>query len=302
MIFSEIYGIYYKTVAKIISLAIEGKLDERQLLCCIREQAFEESALIIEPALKNEEWQLIHKDFTTAIKHKGNYPLSILQKRWLKSISLDPRMALFDLPAYGLEDVEPLYNIEDIVYFDRYTDGDDYEDERYRRHFRIILKALKEEEILRISFLTKKAKNFIDYFKPIKLEYSDKEDKFRLLCVSAKGSFTINLSSICTCEVADANHKYELKDIPRKTTKVELELIDERNSLERAMMRFAHLKKRVERVSENTYKIELIYDKDDMTDMLIQIMSFGPFIKVVSDGAIKKGIRERIEKQKNMFM
>ena len=143
MIFSELYSVYYNTVAEILSKIIEGEHSERELQRVVTEKAFGESVMTIMPALKSGKWQLIHKDMTTSIEHKPTMPLTNLQKRWLKAILLDPRIKLFDVNVQGLEDVEPLFTTKDYYIYDKYTDGDPYEDGGYIKRFRIILSALK---------------------------------------------------------------------------------------------------------------------------------------------------------------
>lgn len=64
-----------------------------------------------------------------------------------------------------------------------------------------------------------------------------------------------------------------------KKKKLVIELIDERNALERAMLHFSHLEKKTEKVSNDRYKITLYYDKDDETELLIRVLAFGPVRK-----------------------
>lgn len=52
----------------------------------------------------------------------------------------------------GLEDVKPIYSKDTIVYFDRYGDGNPYENKAYIAHFRTVLQALRERRWLRIYF------------------------------------------------------------------------------------------------------------------------------------------------------
>ena len=146
MLFHEIYGCYYRAVAKMLKLAIEGGLTEKKMYEIVAETAFEESSLIMIPALKKQEWQLLDENLHTPLKHTPDMPLTILEKRWLKTILLDKRVKLFlePVPANAeqaatavsnadfaaacpreLADTEPLFFPEDIVYFDRYADGDD---------------------------------------------------------------------------------------------------------------------------------------------------------------------------------
>ena len=77
-------------------------------------------------------------------------PLSTLQRRWLKTLLSDKRMQLFDVDFTGLEDVEPLFTQEQFVYFDRYSDGDAYDNPQYKKHFRLLLQAIKEKRKVEI--------------------------------------------------------------------------------------------------------------------------------------------------------
>ncbi|MBO5840951.1 MAG: hypothetical protein J6Q86_05970, partial [Methanobrevibacter sp.] len=47
------------------------------------------------------------------------------------AISLDPRIKLFDVKFEGLDDVEPLFTPDDYCIYDKYGDGDPFEDEGY---------------------------------------------------------------------------------------------------------------------------------------------------------------------------
>ena len=144
MIFSELYSAYYNTVAAIISGILDGEHSEQELQKIVMERAFGESALTILPSLKSEKWQLVHSDMTTKLEHKPTIPLTTLQKRWLKAISLDPRVKLFGVDFPDLEDVEPLFTSADYYIYDQYNDGDPFEDEQYIRHFRLILEAIRK--------------------------------------------------------------------------------------------------------------------------------------------------------------
>lgn len=130
MIFSELYSAYYNTVAKILKTAVGHPLNKNELRMIIEENAFGESILNIEPALTDERWQLLSKDGSTKLENTPTMPLTALQKRWLKSVSLDPRIQLFDVSFPDLSDVEPLFSRNDYCVFDRYSDGDPYEDEK----------------------------------------------------------------------------------------------------------------------------------------------------------------------------
>ena len=96
MLFSEIYGSYFNVVAAILSEASDGKLTDRRMTELVREKAFAESALTIPAALKSGAWPLLDQEYHSVLHHKPTMPLTTLQKRWLKALLSDPRIALFE--------------------------------------------------------------------------------------------------------------------------------------------------------------------------------------------------------------
>ena len=67
MIFNEIYGCYYNTVAKIIGAAVDGELTENKMNEIISQNAYDESFYTIISSLKNQSWQLIDSKLETPI-------------------------------------------------------------------------------------------------------------------------------------------------------------------------------------------------------------------------------------------
>ena len=130
MVFSELYSAYYNTVAKIIKEIVEGSIDNGDIHKIIQENAFKESIINILPAIREEKWQVITKKYKTPIEYIPTMPLTILQKRWLKAVLMDERIKLFDIQVEGLDDVDPLFTKEDYRIYDKYLDGDNYEDEQ----------------------------------------------------------------------------------------------------------------------------------------------------------------------------
>ena len=100
-----------------------------------------------------------------------------------------------------IDNFEPLYNSDDTVYFDRYTDGDDFENPVYIEKFRNIVYAIENQLMVRVKY--KIRKNIIRKRKycPIKIEYSDKDDKFRVICGQNEHISTLNIDRIVELEV-----------------------------------------------------------------------------------------------------
>lgn len=300
MLFHEIYGNYYNAVAAILAEAVKGDLTEKRMNEIVSEKAFAESFLTIVPALKNGKWQLLDDKLSTPLEHKPSMPLTVLQKRWLKAISLDPRIKLFDVNFDFLGDIEPLFTPDDYVVFDKYNNGDPFEDNTYIKNFGVFLWAIKNKKRLKIRYHGNKGHFILMEGDPYRLEYSEKDDKFRVLLRNcSKGTF-INLSGVERCTVIGDACGDETDVALDGETYFILELTDERNSLERVMLHFAHFKKEAERLDDNKYKVKIYYDSSDETELVIRVLSFGPLVEVTEPQSFRNLIIERLTTQINM--
>lgn len=300
MIFSELYSVYYNAVAAIIKAATDHPLAKNEMRSIVTERAFGESILAIEPAISEERWQVIKADGTTIMKQVPEMPLTTMQKRWLKAIAMDPRIKLFtdDLPDYP--DVEPLFTPEDYIVFDKYADGDNYEDVTYRKNFRLILDAIRNSYPIKIKMDNRRGRQINKVVVPKYLEYSEKDDKFRLIAAGNPIGGTYNLGRLKSCVRFFGPYEEEImKPRATETREVMFELVDERNALERVLLHFAHFEKEAEKTDENKYLVKLRYDHDDETEILIRILSFGPMVKVIGPDFFVKQIKERLLKQKS---
>ena len=224
-------------------------------------------------------------------------PLTFLQKRWLKALLTDPRIALFDPDMTGLEEIKPLYQQDTFVFFDQYADGDPFNDPTYIACFRTALKAIREKRKLRIRFHGRTGVPHSLECMPYRLEYSAKDDKFRLLAMGKRRLNTVNMARVRSCELLD---KYDPKEITLPSERLEeltLILHDERNALERVLLHFSHFEKETLKLDDRLYQIKLRYDKDDETELLIRVLSFGPVLEVKAPEEFIWLMRSRIKKQ-----
>ncbi len=297
MLFSEVYSSYYKAIAKIIDEAIKGELSSKSMNEIIKDTAFAESSIDIPRALKSEKWPLIKSDMTTVINNSPITPLSLLEKRWLKSLLCDKRIKLFDISAKGLEDVEPLYTEDTFVRFDVYTDSDPYDDPLYIYNFRKILNAQKSRKLISITYTDNRNISHCCECAVDNIEYSHKNDRFRVIAVSDNRTIIINLSSISECTVSERS--YSPLDYKAKRNKKEIEaiLIDQNNALDRAMICFSYLEKETIRIDDTHYRFKLKYFEEDEMEIIIQILSFGTFLRVVSPQSFVDKLKDRISKQ-----
>ena len=299
MIFSEIYSAYYNAIAAVLSELIDGEKSEKELQRIVMQRAFGESVLTIMPSLKSERWQLIRPDMTTTLDHKPTMPLTILQKQWLKAISLDPRVKLFDVKFPDLDGVEPLFTPADYHVYDKYSDGDPFEDEEYIRQFKVILRAIRNDSQIKFEMVNRKGNTMFVRCRPVRLEYSEKDDKFRLITAGWRAVSTVNLAKIRSCVPYTGERQAigEEKAVIYDTITVKIR--DERNAMERFMLHFAHFEKQAEKLDKKHYLVKIKYAHDDEPEMVIRILSFGPRIEVLESESFRKLITEKLKKQLN---
>ena len=306
MLFSEIYSAYYNTVASIISCSQQGKLDSDLLFKIVKESAFPESFMTIGSALETGKWPLVKKDYSTNIQNIPTMPLSILQKRWLKALCNDKRIRLFvsdevlERLKNQLQDVEPLFTENDYYLYDKYSDGDPYDDSEYIKNFRTVLEAIHQKKTISVEYTGRfgQQKRFI--CAPCKIEYSEKDDKFRIISKVRNRHSILNIARINSCEVTENSKVDDIseEDLPdNRRTSVTLEIYDERKAMERVMLAFAHFEKSAVQISDDVYRLTLNYDSFDETELVVRVLSFGPMVKVLEPESFRNLIQERISKQ-----
>lgn len=329
-IFSEIYGAYFRTAAALLSQ--RGKpLAESDIYKAVERYGFRDSALFLPrkliPQKDNSDWGLLRKTENGLIlmpitKNPPPVILSGLQKSWLKAKLSDPRFSLFlddceiERLSEKLKDVRPLYKSEHFRFFDRYADGDDFQSPEYRAHFRAVLSAIKSREALRISYLSGHNNDLNMTVLPLKLEYSAKNDKFRVYCRTVsngilRGGTTINVGRIRTSEptgkrftktAVDTNTMNRFFSDRRAPEPVTVYVKPERNAPERFLMEFANYEKRTERDPENgSLTVNIYYDRADETELLILLLSFGAAVEILSPKFFRDQAAERVKNQAQLL-
>ncbi|MCB6608065.1 WYL domain-containing protein [[Clostridium] symbiosum] len=323
-LFDKVYSCYYQVVRQILTGAKEQPLTEKQMETLIRKYGFQESVFAILPKLLDGEWALLKKEkedgktYSSAVDGELRPPLTLLQKSWLKSLLADRRIGMFlDERERGwadeaLKEVMPLYNEANFYYYDRYSDGDDYESEPYRKNFRTVLSAIKQGQALFIAYEGKQKDTFTYEVLPYQLQYSSKDDKFRLCCRqythrSFCREILLNMSRIRAChpsnrEVSENVESFRFRNGRKSKEPVVIEISGERNSLERCMLHFASYEKHTEFDGEkNTCRCSIYYDRADETELLIDILSFGPVVRVLGPEPFLNLIRARVGRQHRMM-
>ncbi len=329
-LFSEVYGCYFTVVRSILEQA-EGGLTRAEIESMVQTDGFYDSAFHLLPKLFSGEWNLMEqrtdgKYYSKLISKDLTRPMTDLEKGWLKALLFDKRIHLFvnseeaAVLSEALKEVSPLFLQSDFHYYDSAADGDPYGEERYISNFQKILKACENQSPLFILYESGKQNRTKRLVIPYKLNYSSRDDKFRLLGVTCQrdGQFkktTLNLARILTVEPsaessAESSAGPSILNIPkpfplykffRETICKEpiiLEISKERNGLERCMLQFASWEKQTEYDEEsNCYICRIYYDGEDETELLVRVLSFGPVVRVLGPVNFLVQIKERVRNQ-----
>ncbi|MBC2002825.1 WYL domain-containing protein [Listeria booriae] len=308
-IFNEIYGMYYRVILEI--LAQKRPMSKGEMAEIVRELGFDESGLHLLPQL-TEQWHLLEERgdgmFAPILRHDWIPVQGVLEKRWLKTVLRDARMGLFltDAEIVGLEreleDYEPLFDLDAIWCFDGFQGGDMYLEPGYRTRFGVILRALEEKCELELVYQVRDQKALTGTFLPVRLEFSQKNDKFRLLCFRKVDMqpFTLNLAKILDVGLGDLMVR-ELPEHGMEAVVVRCHVVNHRNAVDRALIHFADYKKKAFRTErENVFELEIYCPRGDLTELVIQILSFGPMMQVLAPDSVVGEMKWRLGKQLNL--
>lgn len=317
-LFSEIYNCYYQIMKSI--LKNPSPLTLAELRTGVSKTGYEESMLYLIPKLTSGEWNLMeHKKevFLSKISENFYVPLTALQKAYIKTILQDERIQLFleETECSRLQnlfaDVPVLWKPEDFYYYDRFSNKDDYANPDYRLHFRTLVSAISNSQYVDISYEARNNHRVHHHYLPCRLEYSIKNDKFRLLTVNRtdrNGTHVeiLNLDRMkeVTLLPEFADRLPDINESIRSSyykEPVRLRIHTERNALERTMLQFANYEKNTTKINDNTYECLIYYNEKMETELLIEVLSFGPMLEVLGNEHFLKQIRQRLYRQKRLW-
>ena len=311
LVFHEVYSAYYNAIAWILSLAVRKELTPKKMNDVVQDKAFGESCMYLPDRLLSDEWPLLDDDLGTYLKAEPTMPLTLIQKRWLRSLLEDTRIRLFleekscEKLREQLEGIRPLFTADTFCFFDRFSDGDPYSDPEYKNHFRNVLEAIREEKGLFVSYKNQYGVSSEIKVKPDTIEYSAREDKFRVYASQMEENkweepLRLNMSRMTACcKIAD--HTDVSHEVKIRKDKAIIELVDDENTLERALFHFSFLEKMTERLDNGKFRMTLYYPVSDKTEILIRILSFGHQLNVISQGYIREEIEKRLSAQMELF-
>lgn len=316
-LFSEIYNVYFQILKKILINRQGLSAEKLQEQICV--EGFEESPLYILPKLFSGEWNVLKKEgdvYFSRLSDDFYVPLTTLQRSYLKTILQDVRMQLFlektEIAKIHelLADVPLLWSQEDFYYYDRFLSSDDYTSPAYREHFQSLLDAILRGRFVDIEYLSRTGQRVHHHYLPGRLEYSIKNDKFRLLAAKSKNGRhfsleTLNLDRIQQITISEkpAPENLDFNALIQKSyypEPVHILIHNERNALERTMLHFANYEKNTVKLANDLYECFIYYNKNMETELLIEVLSFGPMIEVLGNEGFLGQLKARLRRQRQL--
>lgn len=239
----------------------------------------------------------------TALKHIPDFPLSTIELRFLAAVMQDAKVTMFmdsqtvEKLKAELRDVKPLWSKENVKYFDQNKDSDAFESTEYKERFAALLHAINNNKIVHLVYGKKGNASFT----PTHMDYSQKDDTFRLFLKESK--YPINLENIKSCNITE-----EVLSGPEQSTEYEtlkIEIYDDTDTkflFNRAVRQFSYFKKTCRKTEkENIYEMTVDYDESDRNEIVIRTLMFGPNMKVLEPEVVVDEVRKRVEKQRRLF-
>ena len=310
IIFNEVFSAYYTVLREIIN---SKPMDNKELLSFIKSRSSDESSLfLLDNFDKYSFLENLNGKWQSKLEGKLEQPFTNLEKSWLKAIISDPKIKLFadeyeiNILDSMLGDVDPLFDWSFFHYFDQNSEKIDFSSEEFINKFRLLKKIIEEEKSIILDYTNIWNENYVEEAIPLKIEYSLKSDKFRLLGVR----FRNGKKELKAYNINQINKIVEIKDYSDKSINRNPyadEYCEEPvtvivHNMRGAVMRFM--------IEFSTYKKESIFDNEtgecittfyyhteEKHEIINKILSFGVSVKVISPSTLIEEIKARIRKQ-----
>ena len=321
-IYNELYGLYYFMLERILQEASKCEISLKYINHIVSRYGFSESNIYFTPDLVSQGgkgYNLLKASdsgYSSILKSSPVRPLTSLQKGFIKSMLQDRKLRLFLEEAMvkeleeALSDVPPLFHLRDIVLKETALDSDDFEDEQYILNFRRVLSAIQSNKAMWICFNNSRGERKTMKLAPYKLEYGIRDDKFRIcgVCIYdgiGKSYVKVNLARVLSITLLEQSFDFDFEafiSAKRKPEPIEIEVYNVRNGFERVFIGLSNYE-RVSSFHEGSGKcrLKIYYSMEEQQELLIQLMSYGPAIKVLGPSDFKARFVERVQKQFNML-
>jgi len=327
-LFSEVKNKYFQLVLRIINECTDGKATA-EILKVIDDGEFEQKVIgknqqsfadiMLNRCDEDENLNLLkEKDgrWYPALEDVGNPPVPVrftmVEKFWLKALleTEGVRMILspqtYEKLKMELEEIDTPIKEQYIEMTNTIKLPEIADQEAYSENFKTILKALVDEKPIRYTNTDRRGNVYKDMLAlPVGIEYSMRDGRFRVSMYSIDNDRPImaNIFTLTDLRIVD-----EDVGIDRETAKkllfeqkyssepIILEVTDQKAAMERCFMCFSGMERTARDLGNNKYEMRLNYYLFEEENLIRNIISLGPYVKVISPQRIVDEIVRRVKK------
>ncbi|UWG96647.1 WYL domain-containing protein [Dehalobacter sp. DCM] len=326
-LFDEVKNRYFHLMMQIINECAVGKT-KQEIIRIIDDGEFDQKVIgknqrsfvdyVLNRCDHSENFHILTEKnghYFPSVQDFADPPLPIrftnIEKAWLKALLDQPDISLVLsdqtrlIIQAGLRDMDTPIRQEYMEMTNTVQLPEMTEPDSYRENFRFILEALINEKAIRYHNRDRKGNVHKDKLAlPVSLEYAMRDGRFRVSMFSIDDNRPImaNLTTLSKIRVVQ-----ETIPIDRETAKkvlwekvapepVVLEVTDKKGAMERSFMCFSGMDRSAKQIAENTYELRLNYYVFDEENLIRNILSLGPYVKVISPQRIIDEVIRRVKR------
>ncbi|MBR4248005.1 MAG: WYL domain-containing protein [Treponema sp.] len=234
------------------------------------------------------------------------FPLTTIEISFLKALVNDDRCKLImgdsfnllkselDTPKYN--DIYPYFDKDKYIVFDQYLNGDQllFEDQTYKENLKLLIDAVKEQRAVFFEYIEDgmpKTKVSV----PEKIEYSQKENRFKVVLNSKNRP--LDIQNILLCKYSDG----KLSPSKKKeilTCVVAIDIPEEKKYIRNRLFReFSPFERDCEKIDESGHILKFKFEAGDYKEIAYRLLQFGPYVYCSEPECVHDRIKEKIDQQ-----
>lgn len=309
-LFNDYKNRYYRCIQNIINGIYNGEKYTKKDIRAILQDAYLEDEIVLVKELVDGRF-FDYEDDTASLMVGCDMPIRLnnLELAYLKMFVEDECFngvlddELLQKLKDKLDDVESLdYNKfwkrENVDKF-----GDDMKEESFRSKIITLEKAILENKYIKYTSKNKKGEIFKDKIAyPYKIEYSIKNNRYRLVVFCDNRAIKINIDGIMELEILQeeivtAEEKAQIENFINAKKNISdplvLKIEDNKNTLDRCFNLFSAYDKKYYYEGENLI-LNIYYHDFDKAEIIRDILSLGKSAVVLSPESVREEVIKRI--------
>lgn len=310
-LFNDYKNRYYRCIQNIINQIYNGeKYDKKDIRKILHNAYLEEESILVNELVNKNFFKF--EDDIVKLRIDYNIPIRLndLELAYLKMFVEDDEFnkvlddEILEKLKKNLNDVQSLdYNKfwkrENI---DKY--GDSLKNNEIRNNILILEKAILNNKYIKYSSKNRNGdifENKIAY--PYKIEYSIKNNKYRLIIFFDNRAIKINIDSITNIKILEERdvlekEKIQIQDFIKNRKNIGAPLVlkieDNNNTLDRCFNLFSAYDKKYYYDTDNNLILNIYYHNFDEAEIVRDILSLGKSVIVLEPKKIRDKVVERI--------